>query len=106
MPQTADRPTPEPPALPAAPAEDSVLEVVTALARELHPQRRLRDVGLDASLERDLGYDSLGRVELLSRLEKRFGVRLPEETLGTAETPRDLLAAIAGAAPGTTPQSA
>ncbi|MDP3136383.1 MAG: AMP-binding protein, partial [Burkholderiaceae bacterium] len=46
---------------------------------------------LDSSLERDLGVDSLGRVELLLRAEREFGVSLPERVLTSAETPRDLL---------------
>ena len=83
----------------AAPAPADVLEIVQGLARELQPQRGGRAVSLDSSLERDLGFDSLGRVELLARLEKAFGVRLPEGLLGAAETPRDLLAALAVAHP-------
>ncbi len=46
---------------------------------------------LDSSFERDLGIDSLGRVELLLRAERGFGVSLPESALTSAETPRDLL---------------
>jgi 1-acyl-sn-glycerol-3-phosphate acyltransferase len=76
-------------------APRAVLEVVSGLAAELHPQRRTRSLGLEASLERDFGFDSLGRVELLARLERRFGVQLPEGVLASAETPQDLLAALA-----------
>ena len=76
-----------------SPAE--VLALAETVVRELHPQRREVRVTLDASLERDLGLDSLGRVELVQRLERTFGVKLPEEILGTAETPRDLLQALA-----------
>jgi 1-acyl-sn-glycerol-3-phosphate acyltransferase len=82
---------------PQAPA--ALLEIVEGLAREMQPQRRPGGLSLDSSLERDLGLDSLGRVELLARVEKSFGVRLPEEVLGSAETPRDLLAALAVAHP-------
>jgi 1-acyl-sn-glycerol-3-phosphate acyltransferase len=49
---------------------------------------------LDSSLERDLGIDSLGRFELWLRVEHRFGVGLPEGTLGEVETPRDMLRAL------------
>jgi non-ribosomal peptide synthetase component F len=84
-----------------APASTLLLEIVEGLARELQPQRRPGGLSLDSSLERDLGLDSLGRVELLARVEKAFGARLPEEVLGSAETPRDLLAALAVAHPGT-----
>jgi acyl carrier protein len=80
------------------PAE--VLAVVETVVREMQPQRKALHVGLDASLERDLGLDSLGRVEVVQRLERTFGVRLPEATLTTAESPRDLWKAVASSAPG------
>jgi acyl carrier protein len=44
---------------------------------------------LDSSLERDLGLDSLARVELVLRLEREFGASLAEQALAAAETPRD-----------------
>ena len=48
-------------------------------------------VTLGSSLDRDLGLDSLVRVELLARLEDALGVRLPDDLLVDAETPRDLV---------------
>src|SRR5436305_1972199 len=72
----------------------AAVERAETLARELQPGRRGRSLTLDSSLERDLGLDSLGRVELLGRLEKAFGVRLAEEVLAASETPRDLLQAV------------
>ncbi|HXH03864.1 MAG TPA: AMP-binding protein [Candidatus Competibacteraceae bacterium] len=45
---------------------------------------------LDSALDRDLGLDSLGRAELVVRLERACDVRLGDEAL-LAETPRDLL---------------
>ncbi|MGD9974078.1 MAG: AMP-binding protein [Desulfatirhabdiaceae bacterium] len=71
---------------------DSLLPIVTGLMSELHPDIiSHRPVTLDSGLDRDLGLDSLARMELFARLEKEFGVRLPEQALVTAETPRDLL---------------
>ncbi|MBS1213687.1 MAG: long-chain-fatty-acid--CoA ligase [Proteobacteria bacterium] len=61
---------------------------------------------LDLSLDKDLGLDSLSRVELLSRIERRFKVALPERTYAEAETPRDLLRAILRASPAQTPERA
>ncbi|HXZ51244.1 MAG TPA: AMP-binding protein, partial [Burkholderiales bacterium] len=79
---------------------ERLLELLHALARELHPQdARVDMLGLDHSLERDYGLDSLARVELAARIEQAWGVRLPEEAFSEAETPRDLLAFVAGAAP-------
>ncbi len=50
-----------------------LLEVTRQLAVELHPERasRLR-VRLESHLERELGFDSLGRAELMLRLEQAF----------------------------------
>lgn len=73
-----------------------VLEKIAAdLARELHPERRgLRLVDLDSSLDRDWGFDSLSRAELLLRIERAFAVRLPERLLGEAGTLKDILTAL------------
>lgn len=68
-----------------------VLQVIQQLVEELHPDVVSVSVELDSSLDRDLGLDSLARMELLARLEKRFAIRLPEQVLAIAETPRDLL---------------
>jgi acyl carrier protein len=72
---------------------ERVLEVVAAVAREARPNVALdgAQVTLDASLEKELGLDSLARVELVLRLEKEFAASLPEQALATSETPRDLL---------------
>jgi 1-acyl-sn-glycerol-3-phosphate acyltransferase len=78
-----------------------LLEVVRQLVLDLHPHRqRDLDVKWESRLDRDLGVDSLGRAELLSRVERTFRVRLGEDALGRVETPRNLLEAIqkAGAA--------
>jgi len=87
----------------SAPRSDSeqiarrVLEVTREVTLELRPQRR-GDlvVDLDSSLDRDLGFDSLGRVELLMRLERTFHLRFPEALLAEAANPRDLVAAVLG----------
>jgi 1-acyl-sn-glycerol-3-phosphate acyltransferase len=77
---------------------DALLVLVQRLALELHPHRQGSvSATLDSALERELGFDSLGRVELLQRLEHTFGVQLPDQLLATAETPRDLLRALAAA---------
>ncbi|HYG53931.1 MAG TPA: AMP-binding protein [Burkholderiales bacterium] len=81
-----------------------VLSVVAAVAREARPHVDAY-VDLDSSLERDLGLDSLARVELVLRLEREFGASLPEQALASSETPRDLLRFLLAAA-GHAPQSA
>lgn len=54
---------------------------------------------MDDSLDRDLGISSLERVELLLRIERACGIRLPDTVMAEAATPRDLVAAILSASP-------
>ena len=75
-----------------------LLTIVDGLVTEVRPAGRTGSQ-LDSTLERDLGLDSLARVELLARIEQAFGIRLGDDVLGSAQTPRDLLKAIASAAP-------
>ncbi len=49
-----------------------------------------------AHLDRDLGLGSLERVELLVRLDREFGVSLPDRVVAEADTLDDLIAALAG----------
>ena len=75
-----------------------LLEIISTLSQELHPRmQRTIPVELDSALAHDLGFDSLSRVELMLRIEREFGIGLPEQLLSTAETPRDLLRAIQAA---------
>ncbi|NMG31417.1 AMP-binding protein [Aromatoleum evansii] len=75
-----------------------VLGIVRTLVGELRPGNP-PEAGLDSHLERDLGLDSLARVELLARIERAAHTRLPEGTLAAAETPRQLFAALRAARP-------
>ena len=75
-----------------------LLQLVRDLADELHPGTGFgefaKHLGLDHSLERDYGLDSLSRAELLLRIERELGVAPEEAALSEAETPRDLLRAL------------
>lgn len=83
---------------------ERLLGIVRGLARELRPNApAVESLGLDHALERDFGLDSLARVELLVRIERKLGTRLAEEAFVAAETPRDLLRLITGAANAGTP---
>lgn len=80
--------------------ERDLIGVVSELVRELHPQRgRFTDVASSSRIERDLGIDSLGRTELILRIERAFRVRLPAQTIGEAETVGDLVQALEQAGP-------
>ena len=90
---------------PAALAEQELRErdliaLVAELVRELHPQRiRFIDILPSSRIERDLGIDSLGRTELILRIERAFRVRLSAQTIGEAETVHDLVRALERAGP-------
>ncbi len=74
---------------------DRLLQIITGMDRELHPHEPAGSrVQLDSALERELGFDSLSRIELLARLERAFGVPLSEQVFAAAETPRELLRAV------------
>ncbi len=84
-----------------------LLDIVRKLARELRQGANgIERLGLDHSLERNFGLDSLARVELLARIERELGVRLADAAMVEAETPRDLLQHMGAASPEATPPPA
>ena len=82
-------------------AAATLLDLVADVTRELHPHdASARVPTLDSSFDRDLGLDSLGRVEMFARIERTFGVTLAEQLITVAETPREVLVALIKAAGG------
>ncbi|HHJ18104.1 MAG TPA: acyl-phosphate glycerol 3-phosphate acyltransferase, partial [Gammaproteobacteria bacterium] len=76
----------------------NLLLVIQGLVAEVHPQRpSVETISLDSRFEKDLGLDSLTRVELIARVEKYFQLALPERSFAEVETARDLLRALQGA---------
>ena len=79
---------------------DTLVALVAEIARELRAGGEASPaVHLDTDLGRDLGLDSLTRMELLARLERAAGASLPDRALAGAETPRELLHAFESARP-------
>ena len=76
-----------------------LLSLIQSLAQEIRPDRGEIRVTLASDLDRDLGFDSLGRTELLLRVERAFSIKLPEALLVEAETPAHIWQAINSAAP-------
>ena len=79
-----------------APSDESAqrsefLALVSEFLRDLYPgSSRLVDFSPESRLERDLGIDSLGRAELILRIERAFRVRLPISAMNEAETVADV----------------
>lgn len=73
-------------------AQSRLLAIIDEMRAALssQPQAPAR---LDDSLERDLGFDSLARMELVHRAEDDLGLRLPDAAVARIETPRELLRA-------------
>ena len=67
-----------------------LLDILRDLVRESRLPMPADGITLDTRFEADLGLDSLGRSELLARVEGRLGINLPQESL-LAPTARELL---------------
>jgi len=86
---------------------DVLLHVIKEVVAELHPSwPKTGKILPESLLTQDLGLDSLARVELLTRVERSFGVTLEEKIFIDAETPRDLWQAIIKASPSLKPVAA
>ncbi len=84
--------------------EHRVLDVIRALALEVRGPRALQAVTPTASLERDVGFGSLERVELLARLEIALGRDLDDHFL-LMDSARDIAVAALEAASRTGEQA-
>lgn len=93
---------------PAADAAERLIDTVRSTVTDLRQQDVDRlPITLDSRLDEDLGLDSLARVELFMRVERDFGVQLPESLFATAGTVRDILVALsAGPVPSIRPPTA
>jgi acyl carrier protein len=76
---------------------ERVLDVVRGLLEELGSHGAVAELSVTSNLDRDLGLGSLERVELLTRLENAFDLRLPDTLAAEASTPQELIKAILNA---------
>jgi len=79
---------------PSVPDISSLLSLIRAMVGELHPQWKNLCFKPDTHLERELGLDSMARLELRLRIEDTLGIALDEEAAIRATTADDLLQAI------------
>lgn len=78
----------------------TLLKLARDLGQEIHLRPAvLEALSLNSSLDRDLGLDSLTRMELLSRIEREMRVRLPESVFSEISTLDDIKREILNAAP-------
>ncbi|SER14920.1 1-acyl-sn-glycerol-3-phosphate acyltransferases [Nitrosomonas sp. Nm51] len=75
-----------------------LIEIIRGLGKELKLRPRSMDaLSLDSCFDKDLGLDSLARVEFINRIERHFGVKLSDRVFAAVDTPRELLRAILNA---------
>jgi len=85
-----------------------LLSVIRTLVGEVHPHWKNLHFTPDTHLERELGLDSMARLELRGRLESLLDVTLDERRALCATTPNSLMQAILSGAhehAGTTPEN-
>src|ERR1700676_848131 len=73
---------------------DRVLEEIRGLLQGLGSAGAMPMLSGSSHLERDLGWGSMERVELMARLENAFGVRISDQAATQANTPDDLAEAV------------
>jgi 1-acyl-sn-glycerol-3-phosphate acyltransferase len=87
-------PSDKPSADPGTPEIEALLDVIRELVGEVHPHWKNLHFTPDTQLERELGLDSMARLELRARIEASLGIGLDEARAIAATTPNDLLCAL------------
>jgi 1-acyl-sn-glycerol-3-phosphate acyltransferase len=70
---------------------NTLLSAIRELVGEVHPRWKNLHFSPDTHLEKELGLDSMARVELCTRLESSLGMKLDETAVASATTPNHLL---------------
>ena len=76
------------------PGMPELLGIISRLVGEVHPKWKHIRFSPDTLLERELGLDSLARMELRTRIIREMGVELDEQLAMGAMTPQELLHAV------------
>ncbi len=73
---------------------NTILSAIRDLVGEVHPRWKNLHFTADTHLEKELGLDSMARVELCTRLESSLGMKLDEARVAAASTPGRLMKVI------------
>jgi 1-acyl-sn-glycerol-3-phosphate acyltransferase len=73
---------------------NALLAIIRSMVGEVHPKWKHIHFTPHTLLERELGLDSLARMELRNRIERMFNIRLNEKAAVCAYTPYELMQAI------------
>jgi len=76
------------------PNMNSLLALIRALLGEVYPQWKHVEFSADTRLERELGLDSMARVELCARIEASTGIHLDDSLAISATTANELMQAM------------
>lgn len=79
--------------------ESQLLFLTRQFLLEQETERAVRAIALDVSLEKQLGIDSLGKVELFHRIEKTFGIQFSDQVMAEADTLNEIAQAVLKAKP-------
>jgi fatty-acyl-CoA synthase len=82
--------------------QQQLLAITRQFLLEQEVERALYTVSLDASLERQLGIDSLSKVELFHRIEQALGIRFSDKVMAQADSLAQIAAAALSAKPSQT----
>ncbi len=72
-------------------------EMLNELLKIIHvclPETETENVTPETVINRDLGADSMSFIMLMTKIEARFHVRVPEDTWGSLATVQDVMNAI------------
>jgi 1-acyl-sn-glycerol-3-phosphate acyltransferase len=84
---------------------NALIDLIRSMVGEVHPKWRHIHFTPHTLLDRDLGLDSLARMELRNRIERMFNVRLDEQAAVCACTTHDLMQAIIAQGGGQSPDA-
>ena len=84
------------------PDMNALLSVIRNMVGEVHPHWKNLHFTPDTHLERELGLDSMARLELHTRIESSLGITLDEGMAICASTPNNLMQAILNGANNST----